>query len=35
MMVKGAKRILKEIEEGDDPYFENKNKVGDFTEFML
>ena len=35
MMVKGAKRILKEIEEGGDPEFENKKNLGDFTEYML
>ena len=35
MKMKGSKRILKEIEEGGDQEFENKKKVGDFTEFML
>ena len=35
MKVKGAKRILKEIEEGADPDFESKKKVVDYSEFML
>ena len=35
MKIKGAKRILKDIELGGDPDFESKKKVGDFTEYML